>query len=577
VAYDYARQLAVGITASSTSANSVFAKWLNQTSLPVTFCYQRNESVCSISETTTGLAVLLYNSQARPRQELIRIPVNNPNITLTNSKNTAAAFQVYDNQPSPVVQTPNPSAYTLVFVADLVALGYTTYFIQPTNNVAQQSITLARNITGGADTTIQNTLTSLTIDGTTGLLKSVTDRQSGLTTTISQNFFYWISDTGADGNNPSGAYIFRPNGTTAVTIASTATKLQIVTGPVISEIRQSFSTYITQAITLITGQPQVEFTYAVGSIPIDDSIGKEVISRFSSNLASAKTWYTDSNGREFLQRIKDYRPSWTYKPDQPVAGNYYPVNAAIYLKDSTRQITILNDRAQGGSSLNDGQLELMVHRRVLVDDRRGVGEPINETQGITPYPNPQRIGPGMGIRGTHYLLLTAPGTAAAAFRPLQDRVYSEPYVAFTPVTDVAAFLTNHVTSTSFVTTPLPLNVQLMTLAPWNSAGNFLVRVSHQFAINEDPNYSKTVTFDLATVLKWTITNATEVSLTANQNKADMIRPVYQTRGSSAKTDLGVRGEPTQFIPNRYGTGLQAVQVSLGPMEIKTFFVKATWN
>jgi len=38
----------------------------------------------------------------------------------------------------------------------------------------------------------------------------------------------------------------------------------------------------------------------------------------------------------------------------------------------------MNDRAQGGSSLNSGELELMIHRRLLVDDSRGVGEPLNE-------------------------------------------------------------------------------------------------------------------------------------------------------------------------------------------------------
>ena len=40
------------------------------------------------------------------------------------------------------------------------------------------------------------------------------------------------------------------------------------------------------------------------------------------------------------------------------------------------------------ASLADGEVELMVHRRLLYDDSRGVGEPLNETQGITPYPNP---------------------------------------------------------------------------------------------------------------------------------------------------------------------------------------------
>ena len=33
----------------------------------------------------------------------------------------------------------------------------------------------------------------------------------------------------------------------------------------------------------------------------------------------------------------------------------------------------------GGASLKSGEMELMVHRRLLYDDFRGVGEPLNET------------------------------------------------------------------------------------------------------------------------------------------------------------------------------------------------------
>lgn len=39
----------------------------------------------------------------------------------------------------------------------------------------------------------------------------------------------------------------------------------------------------------------------------------------------------------------------------------------------------MNDRSQGGSSLNNGEVELMQNRRLLYDDRRGVDEALNET------------------------------------------------------------------------------------------------------------------------------------------------------------------------------------------------------
>ena len=66
-----------------------------------------------------------------------------------------------------------------------------------------------------------------------------------------------------------------------------------------------------------------------------------------------------------------------------VAGNYYPINSRIFIRDEDssqvkRQLTIVNDRSQGGSSIDDGSIEIMLHRRVLHDDSLGVSEPLNE-------------------------------------------------------------------------------------------------------------------------------------------------------------------------------------------------------
>lgn len=74
-----------------------------------------------------------------------------------------------------------------------------------------------------------------------------------------------------------------------------------------------------------------------------------------------QTFYTDSNGREMLKRILNYRSSFTLKENvENVSGNYYPITSRISLTDNLTRLSVLNDRSQGGSSLQNGEVELMV-------------------------------------------------------------------------------------------------------------------------------------------------------------------------------------------------------------------------
>lgn len=64
-----------------------------------------------------------------------------------------------------------------------------------------------------------------------------------------------------------------------------------------------------------------------------------------------------------LKRVRNYRPTWDLELKEPISGNYYPVTSKISIKDEEKQLklSVLNDRAQGGSSLQDGAVELMVN------------------------------------------------------------------------------------------------------------------------------------------------------------------------------------------------------------------------
>lgn len=90
--------------------------------------------------------------------------------------------------------------------------------------------------------------------------------------------------------------------------------------------------------------------------------GREVITKYTTQLKTNSTFFTDSNGREMLKRIRNFRPTWNVQIEEPEAANYYPVTSKITIKDEEQniQFSVLTDRAQGGSSLNDGEIELMV-------------------------------------------------------------------------------------------------------------------------------------------------------------------------------------------------------------------------
>ena len=204
-------------------------------------------------------------------------------------------------------------------------------------------------------------------------------------------------------------------------------KVTLLKGKGVQEIRQVFASWVSQVVRLYKNAPYAEFEYTIG--PIKNAPhpqhGKEIISRFDTTLETKSVFYTDANGREMQKRTRNFRPTWHYKDTEPVAGNYYPVNSRAYIRDENSgvQFTVLTDRSLGGSSLRDGALEVMVHRRMLCDDGRGVNEALNE---------PGRDGLGLIVRGRFMVLLEAAKTSGKLHRVLGEEEMLRPLLAFSP-------------------------------------------------------------------------------------------------------------------------------------------------
>ena len=375
-----------------------------------------------------------------------------------------------------------------------------------------------------------------------------------------------------------GAYVFRPtpDEPSRMVPPRPVADLVVYESALVTEVHAEFGSaesdggWIKQITRLIDGKDYVEVEFTVGPVPIADGVGKSIFARYSTGIKNEGTFYTDSNAREFMKRKREDTHLFGYHaPDldtelEPIAGNYYPVNTAAFIEDQNRSFGVLVDRSQGGSSLTDGALELMIQRRLLHDDARGVGEALNETDvGITPCPpygNATRLGAGVVVKGTHRLTVGKSGASRA--RSQMGQVFSplHIFVASAPVDAQIPFRTS---TLSMLKTSLPSNVMVVTFALLDK-GLFLVRLAHQYGANESEVHSAPVVVNLEDLFSTQrIMTVTEKTLSGNQDR-------------SAWEEKRLRwnvGKPeTTSEEERLGDETQHV-VLLNPLEIRAFEVR----
>jgi len=318
--------------------------------------------------------------------------------------------------------------------------------------------------------------------------------------------------------------------------------------------------WIHQIVKVYKGKQYIDIEYTVGPIPIDDGVGKEVVNLFRTGISNNGTFFTDSNGREFMKRERSQRQTWDMEEFEPVAGNYYPVNAAIFIEDDHSSLAVLTDRTQGGSSLQDGSIELMVHRRIIKDDSRGVDEALNETTGIMPYPpfgDASRLGEGLIVTGTHRIMIGDKKSGAHMARTEMDQMFSPTYTFAVKSSAEELFARAANKNLSALVHQLPENVQLLTVklisSDENGKKSILLRLGHAYGKGECNANSDTATVDISALFSgFRLIEFSEKTLTGNQDKADWNQNKMHW---FEKKDIVANANPI---------------ITMNPMEVKTF-------
>ncbi|XP_063229651.1 alpha-mannosidase 2-like [Bacillus rossius redtenbacheri] len=363
--------------------------------------------------------IVLFNPLAQQRQEVVKIRVTMPNVRVIDSEGNAVQFQInpvwnfttldkikMDNigvdsemteeQTEKIDIQMSKDIFEVMFIANLPGLSLVTYTIERVlkRNLEPRAIVYCASCGKNAedpnfvppfvvkgmqagDIQLENHRMKLLVDGHSGFLKAVTRKATGHTTQCGLQFSAYPS-----AQFHSGAYLFMPDPNAREAEREVlsdhqsnrgSTQIIIITsGPVASELTVVYHPLLTHSIRIYhTAGPLSEGMYIENTVDFEappKNRETELFMRVVSDISNGDPpeFYSDLNGFQMQRREKVERIG--------IEGNYFPVTSMAYIQDAERRLSLLVSHAQGAASWQPGWLEVMLDRRTLYDDSRGMGE-----------------------------------------------------------------------------------------------------------------------------------------------------------------------------------------------------------
>ncbi|CAH8649400.1 unnamed protein product [Heterobilharzia americana] len=498
---------------------------------------------------TDNFQVILKDLRLLPRShsdtgdlqyQLVPITERTLSIPERNSEEHLANYEIIFN-----AKSLSPVGFSLFYLAINQSSNYNREYVgkiyrQLTSNYYQQPTQLLSSMISAPRETPQpisrTTQFDIRLDENTysqihnPLIITMTHLKTGKKMNLSIDLLYYYGENSHP--QPSGAYIFLPKYGTFIQAFHTPT-VNVVDGPCVREFHLQYASWASLVVRLYNnGELEVEWT--AGPIPDDGFIhSRELVIRYTVNNGHA---LVNESGRRLIKRVRNKRIDWNlpvnFTETENVSGNYYPVINRIMLKNilldepNQRQgkddkvpfaLAVYTDRAQGGTSLHDGQIELMLHRRLVRDDGFGVGEPLMEN-GLDRK--------GLIVRGIHRIRFDELKVIESEDRMMAHTVTKPVIPLFIQVENQPK--PTQVSGWSGINVALPKHIHLLSLVSWplNRANLPDPRVPNQILIRLENLQSATkedtvqpCSLDITDLINGvTVTGMKEVTLTADQLK-----------------------------------------------------------
>lgn len=338
-----------------------------------------------------ALSVVLFNPVEQTREEIVMVIVAQPDVSVLNSSGSCISSQIspewkHDSK-GKLIST---GRHRLYWRASVPPLGLETYYMARGNGSCEQATPAKLKVFSDTDpfscpppyvcsklegdkAEIRNRHHKLIFDAERGLLQKMIHSKDAKQTVLGEEIGMYSSS--------GGAYLFLPNGE-ARPIVEKGGNFIISEGPLVQEAYSLPKTTgnslpVSHSTRIYTGENTlqellVEKEYHVELVEHEFN-DKELIVRFKTDINNKKVFYSDLNGFQMSRRE-------TYDKI-PLQGNYYPMPALAFLQDSEgNRFSVHSRQSLGAASLNNGWLEIMLDRRLVRDDGRGLGQGVMDNR-----------------------------------------------------------------------------------------------------------------------------------------------------------------------------------------------------
>ncbi|KAL6605857.1 hypothetical protein ACP70R_041510 [Stipagrostis hirtigluma subsp. patula] len=335
-------------------------------------------------------SIVLFNPLEQTRDEIVMVVVSNPDVSVLNSNGSCLKSQISPEWQYVSGEKISTGQHRLYWRASVPALGLETYYITTGQDCEKATPAVVKAFTAsqqfpcpepyacskleGKTVSMKNSYYTLSFDVSHGLLQTVTRLKDEEQTEIGEEIGMYKS-------HGSGAYLFKPVGE-ARSIVEEGGYFILSEGPLVQEAHSlpkmewhkaplSHSTRIYSCGDSIQDMV-IEKEYhveLVGHVFND----RELIVRYKTNIDNQRVFYSDLNGFQMSRRQ-------TYDKI-PLQGNYYPMPSLAFLQDPRgNRFSVHSKQSVGAASLKNGWLEIMLDRRLVQDDGRGLGQGVMDNR-----------------------------------------------------------------------------------------------------------------------------------------------------------------------------------------------------